>query len=91
MEDEARFRYIENPANSHGIVRAQTAGLRSWESPRTDTALATFQSDWEEQPYPGNYILFLPAKRVYIGEAKDLFSRLRNHFTRPEKKFAKWD
>lgn len=92
MEADAPFGYTEDPPNSYGIIRARTtAALRSWEFPRTDAALAEIQSEWADQPYPGNYILFLPdAKRVYIGETKDLIGRLRTHFSQPDKKFANW-
>lgn len=94
MQPEPSFGYTEDPPNSHGIVRARITGgiLRSWELPRTDSALAEIQSEWEDQPYPGNYVLFLPdAKRAYVGEAKDLIVRLRTHFSQPDKKFARWD
>mgnify|MGYP003681947534 CR=1 FL=1 len=30
-------------------------------------------------------------KKVYIGEAKDLYSRLKNHFASPEDKIKDWD
>jgi len=92
MQAEEPFGYTENPPNAHGIVRARTTGaLRSWEFPRTDTALAQIESEWGSQPYPGNYILFLPdSKRVYVGEGKDLIGRLRTHFSRPDQKFSKW-
>jgi len=92
MQAEEPFGYTADPPNAHGIIHARTTGaLRSWEFPRTDRALAKIESEWGSQPYPGNYILFLPdSKRVYIGEAKDLIGPLRTHFSRPDKKFAKW-
>lgn len=43
-----------------------------------------------ENPFPGNYMLFDGAK-AYVGEAGDIYERLRTHFKNPEDKIKNWD
>lgn len=84
--------YQENPKDKHGIVRARTTGqVRSWEIPRTDDALEQLEKELGRVAFPGNYILFEGKNKVYVGQAKDVVSRLRTHAKTPEDKIQKWD
>ncbi|MBM4064256.1 MAG: hypothetical protein FJ266_01210 [Planctomycetes bacterium] len=92
MED--KFGYHQDIKNGDGIIRARTIGghLRSWEIPRTMNALEVIKKEWGNLEYPGIYILFdSSGKKVYIGEAKDIYSRLKTHLTSPEDKIKNWD
>jgi hypothetical protein len=92
MED--KFGYHQDIKNGDGIIRARTIGghLRSWEIPRTMNALEVIKKEWGNLEYPGIYILFdSSGKKVYIGEAKDVYSRLKTHMTSPEDKIKSWD
>ena len=92
MED--KFVYHQDIKNGDGIIRARTIGghLRSWEIPRTMNALEVIKKEWGNLEYPGIYILFdSSSKKVYIGEAKDIYNRLKTHMTSPEDKIKNWD
>jgi len=92
MED--KFGYHQDIKNGDGIIRARTIGghLRSWEIPRTMNALEVIKKEWGNLEYPGIYILFdSSSKKVYIGEAKDIYNRLKTHMTSPEDKIKNWD
>jgi len=43
-----------------------------------------------KNPFPGNYILF-DEKKVYIGEASNIYDRLKTHHRNPEDKIKNWD
>jgi len=91
---EKNIGFNEDPKNGFDIVRAKTTKqLRSWEFARTLKALEYINNEeFGKLPYPGIYILFeTKSRKVYIGEAKDLYSRLRQHFSHPEEKFKNWD
>ena len=92
MED--KFGYHQDIKNGDGIIRARTIGghLRSWEIPRTLNALEVVKKEWGNLEYPGIYILFdSSSKKIYIGEAKDIYNRLKTHMTSPEDKINNWN
>jgi len=90
---ENKFGYHQDLRNGYGIVRARTTQqLRSWDMPRTLKALEVIKKEWGDLEYPGVYILFdRSGKKVYIGEAKDIYSRLKTHLTSPEDKIKEWN
>ncbi len=91
MED--KFGYHQDIKNGDGIIRARTTGhLRSWDIPKTLHALEILKKDWGNLEYPGIYILFdATSRKVYIGEAKDIYNRLKTHSISPEDKIKHWD
>ena len=71
--------YHEEPKNANGIIRARTTRqIRSWEIPRTRRALERLHEEMGKIEFPGNYILF-DNVGVYVGEAKNIYSRLKTH------------
>jgi hypothetical protein len=83
--------YHEDPKNSNGIIRARTTGqLRSWHIPRAMKALENLNNEMGKVVFPGNYILFDQMK-VYIGEAGNIYERLKNHIKTPDVKIKNWD
>ncbi|MCL5061768.1 MAG: GIY-YIG nuclease family protein [Nitrospiraceae bacterium] len=93
MEMEDKFGYHQDLKNGDGIIRARTTGhLRSWDIPRTMQALEVIKKEWGHLEYPGVYILFdTGGKKVYIGEAKDIYNRLKTHLNSPEDKIKDWN
>ncbi|MFN3532901.1 MAG: hypothetical protein ACK41Q_10380, partial [Candidatus Brocadia sp.] len=91
MED--KFGYHQDLKNGDGIIRARTTGhLRSWDIPRTLYALGVLKKEWGSLEYPGIYILFdSTSKKVCIGEAKDIYNKLKTHLTSPEDKIKDWN
>jgi hypothetical protein len=82
--------FSEEPKNGNGIIRAQTTlQIRSWHMPRTDKALEKFNAEIAKTEFPGIYILFAKSK-VYIGEAKNLYNRLKTHMATPDEKIKDW-
>ncbi|MCK4430242.1 MAG: GIY-YIG nuclease family protein [Candidatus Aminicenantes bacterium] len=82
--------YHEDPKNGNGIIRARTTKqIRSWEIPRTSKALEKLNEEMGKIGFPGNYILFDNMK-VYIGEAKNIYNRLKNHSSNPDDKIRNW-
>lgn len=78
--------YHEDPKNSNGIIRARTTGqLRSWHIPRAMKALENLNNETGKVVFPGNYILFDQMK-VYIGEAGNIYDRLKTHIKTPDAK-----
>ena len=83
--------YHEDPKNSNGIIRARTTKqIRSWHIPRSIKALEKLNQEMGEIAFPGNYLLFDQMK-VYIGEAGNIYDRLKNHIKNPEDKIKNWD
>lgn len=81
----------QHPGNSNGIVRARTTGqLRSWELPRTQKALEKIHKEFHETEFPSIYILLEAENKVYVGEAKNIYKRLRTHMQNPEQKIKGW-
>ena len=84
-DDEIGYR--EDPKNSDGIIRARTTiQLRSWELPRTMKALEKLNDELGKIEFPGIYILFAGKRKVYIGQANNMYNRLKKHQTRHEAK-----
>lgn len=83
--------YHEDPKNSNGIIRARTTKqIRSWHIPRSIKALEKLNEEMGKIAFPGNYLLFDQMK-VYIGEAGNIYDRLKNHIKNPEDKIKNWD
>ncbi len=83
--------FYEEPRNNHGIVRAWTARqVRSWEIPRNMRALEAFNEELGGMEFPTIYTLFEGKNRVYIGEAKNIYNRLKTHINNPEEKIKDW-
>ena len=83
--------YHEDPKNSDGIIRARTTKqIRSWEIPRTMKALEVLNSELGKIEFPGIYTLFEGKNKVYIGEAKNIYNRLKTHMANPEDKIKNW-
>jgi len=85
--------YYEDPENGDGIIRARTTKqIRSWEIPRTMKALEELNTELGQIEFPGIYILFEGEKnKVYIGEAKNIYNRLKTHMSNPEDKIKNWN
>ena len=83
--------YHEDPKNGNGIVRARTTmQIRAWELPRETKALEKLNNEMGKTEFPGNYILFDNMK-VYTGEAKSIYNRLKEHHNKPEDKIKNWN
>jgi len=91
--EEQNIGYYEDPKNGESIIRSRTTEqIRSWDFPRSIKALETFNAELGKIDYPGIYILFeTKLNKVYIGEAKSLYARLKTHSTTPEDKIKNWD
>lgn len=91
--DEKNIGYYEDPKNGDSIIRSRTTEqIRSWDFPRSLKALETFNVELGKVDYPGLYILIeSKLNKVYIGEAKSLYSRLITHNRTPEDKIKNWD
>jgi hypothetical protein len=85
--------YYESPANGDGIVRSRTTKqIRAWQIPRKMRALESLNNELGKGEFPGIYILFeTPKKRAYVGEAKNIYNRLKTHMVSPEDKIKNWD
>lgn len=91
--EENKIGYSEYPPNGEKIIRARTtAQIRSWEFPRSTKALEKFNQEIGNIEYPGIYLLFdSRGNTVYVGEAKNLYNRLKTHNLTPEEKFKNWE
>lgn len=91
--EEKNIGYYEDPKNGESIIRSRTTEqIRSWDFPRSLKALETFNSELGKIDYPGIYILIeTKSNKVYIGEAKSLYTRLKTHSNTPEDKIKSWD
>jgi len=58
--------------------------------PRSIKVLEVFNKELGRLPFPAIYVLFESKTKAYIGEAKDIYSRLCTHTAHPEDKIAKW-
>lgn len=90
---EENIGYYEDPKNGESIIRSRTTEqIRSWDFPRSNKALETFNTELGKIDYPGIYILIdTKLNKVYIGEAKNLYTRLKTHSHTPEDKIKNWD
>jgi len=83
--------YHEDPKNGNGIKRARTTKqIRSWEIPRDLKALEALNNEFGKMEFPSVYILF-EKNKVYVGEAKSIYNRLKTHVNTPEDKIKNWD
>jgi len=83
--------YHEDPKNGNGIKRARTTKqIRSWEIPRDLKALEALNNEFGKMEFPSVYILF-EKNKVYVGEAKSIYNRLKTHINTPEDKIKNWD
>jgi len=91
--EEKNIGYYEDPKNSESIIRSRTTEqIRSWDFPRSIKALEKFNAELGKIDYPGIYILIeSKSNKVYIGEAKRIYSRLKTHNSTPEDKIKYWD
>lgn len=84
--------FSEEPANGNGIVRARTTGqIRSWDMPRSQKALERFNDEISKADFPGIYMLLAKNKKIYVGEAKSLYERIKTHMATPDNKIKEWD
>jgi hypothetical protein len=84
--------YHEEPRDSEGIIRASTTEqIRSWEMPRRLKLVEILNDDLGRAESPGLYLLFDRRRKIYVGEAKNICSRLRTHINTPDDKIADWD
>jgi hypothetical protein len=85
--------YMENPRNGASIIRARTTfRIFSWRFPRTTEALEKLRTDdFSRAAFPGIYILYHGEKHVYVGEAKNLYKRLKQHNNNPPPQIVNWD
>lgn len=91
--EEKNIGYYEDPKNGESIIRSRTTEqIRSWDFPRSIKALEVFNSELGKIDYPGIYILIeIKLNKVYIGEAKSLYTRLKTHSSTPDDKIKNWD
>lgn len=84
--------YIQAPKNTNGIIRSRTTGqLRAWNFERSSKGLEKInENEWGKIEFPGIYILF-EHKKVYIGEAKCIYTRMKTHINEPEDKIKNWE
>jgi len=89
---EKSIGYIQSPQNSNGITRSGTTCLlRAWTIDKSSKQLDKInQTEWGNLEFPGIYLLF-EKKKVYIGEAKNVYSRIKNHMVSPDKKIKNWE
>lgn len=90
--NEEPLGYVQNPKNRNGIIRSRTTGLlRAWTLEKSLKQLEIVNgSEWGKQEYPSIYVLF-KKKKAYIGEAKNVYSRIKTHITSPEDKIRNWE
>ena len=89
--NENSIGFYEEPRNGNGIVRSRTTlQIRSWDIPRTQKALERFNTEIGKSEFPGIYMLFAKHK-VYVGEAKSLYARIKTHTAIPDDKITDWD
>jgi hypothetical protein len=84
--------YYELPKNSDNIIRSRTTKqIRAWEISRSTKALETLKVELSELDFPGVYILFEKNNKVYVGEAKSIYERIKTHNKTPDDKIKNWD
>lgn len=89
---EGLLGFQENPKNGLGIIRARTTGqIRSWEFIRDLKALEKLNMELGKIDFPGLYILIEGKNKIYIGEAKNIYKRIKTHILSPEEKIEKWE
>ncbi len=93
MTDNKDIGYYEELLNGSAIVRARTIRqIRSWVFPRSLESIEALNKEFAGADFPGIYILIdTKATKVYIGEAKNIYNRLKTHITDPEDKIKHWE
>lgn len=92
MIPDSEIGYYEEPKNSDGIIRARTTKqIRLWEIPRTIRSIETLNDELGRIEFPGIYVLRKGKNRIYVGEAKNIYNRLKTHMNSPEDKIKNWD
>ena len=88
---ERSLGYVQSPRNSNGITRSKTTlQLRLWRFQRSLTALDKINArEWGRLQFPSLYML-LDKNKVYIGEAKDVYARLKTHLSTTDPKIKNW-
>ena len=88
---ERSLGYVQSPKNSNGITRSKTTlQLRLWRFQRSLTALDKINArEWGRLQFPSLYML-LDKNKVYIGEAKDVYARLKTHLSTTDPKIRNW-
>jgi len=90
--DEFAIGYHEDPKNCNGIIRARTTKqIRSWELPNSNKALEILNAELGGIEFPGVYIVFVNASTIYVGEAKNIYNRLKTHINNPDEKIRNWE
>jgi len=91
--EEKNIGYYEDPKNGESIIRSRTTEqIRSWDFPRSVKALETFNAELGQIDYPGIYILIdSKSHKIYIGEAKSIYTRIKTHNNSPEDKIKEWE
>lgn len=91
--EEIKIGFYEDPRNGENIIRSRTTEqIRSWDFPRSIKSLETFNAELGKIDYPGIYLLVeSKTNKVYIGEAKSLYTRLKTHNNTPDDKIKNWD
>ena len=89
---EQTIGYVQVPKNSNGITRSKTTFLlRAWLLDRSLKQIEKINSkEWGGLEFPSLYILF-EKKKVYIGEAKCVYSRVKTHINSPDQKIKNWE
>ena len=89
---EDQIGYYQDPKNGNGIVRSRTTQqIRALSIDNSQKQLDIINDDeWGKLDFPGIYVLF-EKKKVYIGEAKNLFNRIKTHISTPDKKIKNWN
>ncbi len=91
--EEKNIGYYEDPKNDESIIRSRTTEqIRSWDFPRSVKALETFNAELGKIDYPGIYILIeSKSNKIYIGEAKSIYPRIKKHNNSPDDKIKEWE
>ncbi|MBW2307070.1 MAG: hypothetical protein JRG73_09060 [Deltaproteobacteria bacterium] len=90
--DEKLLGYFQAPKNTNGIIRSKTTGqLRAWNLGNSLSQLEKINdNEWGKLEFPSIYILF-EKKKIYIGEAKCVYTRTKSHINNPDDKVKNWD
>lgn len=91
--EEKNIGFYEDPKNGFEISRARTTmQIRSWDFPRSLKALEYIHEELGKADYPGIYLLIdTKFRKIYVGEAKSLYNRLKQHFNNPEDKIKNFE
>ena len=89
---ETSIGFSEDPPDAAGVVRSRTSQqIHAWDIPKTQKAIEVINDENGKLAMPGVYLLFVPRNKAYIGEAKSLYERVKQHIMTPEDKFRDWN